>query len=171
MDIHSRNRLLVYQQKTQGFTLVEVLVSMIITLTFLMVTLQIFMAAAYLRAKTVEYDTMYDWVQEDFEQILSKAKSYEREILPFSPRCHSNTLASSFITDRTNGLGGANSDLGSRVFHSQTYALQRTVTTSGTDPSRLLNIHYDVTLADKNDTLLSIDTRVSIIAAFNCPMS
>ena len=48
------------QSQTQGFTLVEVMVSMIMTLTFVIVTMQLFVTAAFLRAKAVEFNDAYN---------------------------------------------------------------------------------------------------------------
>ena len=154
----------------EGFTLVEVLVSMIMTVTFVMVTMQVFLSAAFLRAKAAEFNDAYNWIQEDFEQVLTQAKSYEMNTLPFSTQCNAGTLASSFVSDSSVGLGGSIVTLGTKQFSGSSYQLIRTATNVGTlDPSRLVNVNYAVQSPTTSKVILDIDTKVLIYAAFNCP--
>lgn len=159
-------------ETSAGFTLVEIIVSMVLTLIFLSVTMQIFISAAYLRAKANEYSDAHNWIQEDFEQILTKAKRYEMQAIPYSSHCGAGTLASSFITDDTEGLGGQTTQLGARNLGGQTLRLTRKATNVGTlDESRLLTVNYKITRSGSGETVVDIDTKVTIYAAFNCPSS
>ena len=169
-NFSSRRHLSSPNGKSTGFTLVEVIVGMMITLIFLTVTMQIFVSAAYLRAKAREYDEIYNWVQEDFEQILTKAKTYEMQTIPHSSFCATGQLASSFISDAAQGLGGNTADLGERTFGTRTMQLSRTASHTGTlDPSRLLDVTYQITQVGTGESILEIETKVAIYAAFNCP--
>ena len=163
-------RPLLFGKEAKGFTLVEVLVSMIIAMAFLIVTMQIFVSAAYLRARANQFNDSYNWIQEDFEQVLTKAKSYEMQASPYSAQCNTGTLASGFIADANIGLDGANANLGTRQFGGKTFQLLRTASNIGTlDETRLVTVNYTLTDSVTGDTLLDIDTKVTIYAAFNCP--
>lgn len=156
---------------SKGFTLVEVMVSMIMTITFLMVTMQILLSAALLRAKATEYNDAYNWIQEDFEQVLTKAKAYEMQAFPYSAQCNGRTLAQDFIADSSQGLGGGTQSLGTRSFGGSTFNLTREASNQGTiDPSRLLNINYSIAHPN-GKVILELDTKVLIYADFNCPKS
>ncbi|NJN24317.1 MAG: prepilin-type cleavage/methylation domain-containing protein [Acaryochloridaceae cyanobacterium RL_2_7] len=140
------------------------------TVTFVMVTMQIFLSAAFLRAKAAEFNDAYNWIQEDFEQVLTQAKSYEMGVAPFSGRCSTGTLASGFVNDAGAGLGGATVNLGTKDFGGGTYQLVRTATNVGTlDPTRLVNVNYLVRGANGGKVILNLDTKVLIYSAFNCP--
>ena len=160
------------QPQTEGFTLVEVMVSMIMTLTFVIVTMQLFVTAAFLRAKAAEFNDAYNWIQEDFEQALTQARTYEINAVPFSTRCETGTLASEFINDPLNGLGGANVTLGTREFGGQRYELVRSATHLGTlDSTQLVAMKYQVQTPVQARVILDIDTQVLIYAALKCPKS
>ena len=162
------------ETSSRGFSLVEVLVSMMITTTFLMITLQLMLSAAVLRAKATEYNDAYNWIQEDFEQILTKAQSYEIQAQPFSTLCNptnaSNGLAANFVGDAEEGLGGASVNLGQRSFGGKTFSLRRIADYQNTlEPNRLISLKYVISNVDGNQTILELDTRVIVYSAFNCP--
>ncbi len=158
----------------QGFTLVEALVSMLLTATYLGITMNIMVAAAFLRAKATEYNEVYNWIQDDFEQVVSKAKSYESQALPYSTLCNptnfSNGLTANFIADNNNGLGGENINLGNRSYGTQTFSLSRSASPENNyDPNRLMKIKYTITDTGKNKKIIEIDTKVILSSGFNCP--
>ncbi|MCM1983073.1 PilW family protein [Lyngbya confervoides] len=158
----------------QGFSLVEVMVSMIITLSFLMITLQIFLSAAYLRARSTEYNETYNWIQEDFEQVLTKAKAYQVQVKPYSSQCGAanpdNGLAAGFIADSADGLGGSSATLGTRTYGGKNLELRRTASYNDTlDPNRLIKLQYAIVPPGGSPPVLELETKVVIYAAFNCP--
>ena len=159
-----------------GFTLVEVMVSMIIVTTFLVVTMQIFLSAAVLRAKASEYNEAYNWIQEDYEKILTKAQTYEMHAQPYSTLCNplnpDHGLAASFVGHQTQGLGGASVNLDPRAFGGQTFSLVRTADYARTvEPNRLIALTYELVNVSTNQTVLEMETKVMIYAAFNCPFA
>ncbi|MGB7417382.1 MAG: prepilin-type cleavage/methylation domain-containing protein [Thermosynechococcaceae cyanobacterium] len=136
--------------------------------------MNIMLTAAFLRAKAVEYNEVYNWIQEDFEQVLTKAKVYEMEAQPYSTLCAAtnpaNGLAASFITSTVGGLGGSSTSLGQRSFGEKTLSLTRTASyAESRAPKKLLTVNYAVLPIGSNQTVFEIETKVVMYAAFNCP--
>lgn len=157
--------------KESGFTLVEVLVGMMISMIFLSITMQIFVAAAFLRAQSTKYNDAYNWVQEDFEQLLSKAQNYQLAASPYPAQCDAETpddgLAASFLQDV---MEGETVNFGPRDFGGKSFMLTRMGDYSQTtSPDRLLNIRYSITPVNGGPDFFSLDTKVVLYAAFKCP--
>ena len=162
------------QRQAEGFTLVEVLVGMMLSLIFMSISMHIFVSSAFLRSQSTKYNDAYNWVQEDFEQVLSKAQTFQLNATPYPSQCDATTanagLAASFLGDGTNGLGGTSVNLGQRTFGGATFVLTRTGDYNSTrDPYRLLNVNYTVTPVGGGASILDLDTKVLIYSSFNCP--
>ncbi|MGB8701401.1 MAG: prepilin-type N-terminal cleavage/methylation domain-containing protein [Thermosynechococcaceae cyanobacterium] len=157
-----------------GFSLVEVLVALMVTMIFVSVTMQIFVSAAFFRARADQFNQAYNWIQEDFETVLYKASQYEAAALPYSTKCSAtnpaNGLAAGFLTDTTAGLGGASSTVGTRSFGGKSFTLTRTGNyASSANPYKLLGLTYTVTPTDGGPAVADIRTEAVIYAGFKCP--
>ncbi len=163
-----------FSSHLQGFTLVEVLVAIMVTLIFISITMQMFVAAAFFRAKADQYNQAFNWIQEDFETTFNKASQYESDAQPYSTMClatdPANGLAASFLNDATLGLGGSPATIGSKDFGGNTYTMTRSGTYANSDdPFKLLILTYTVTPADGEVAIANINTEIAIYAGFKCP--
>ena len=61
----------------KGFTLIEVLVSMMIVVMFTAIGMNLIVIAAIFKARAEQYDRAVVWIQEDLEQTIAIAQKYE----------------------------------------------------------------------------------------------
>ena len=158
----------------KGFTLVEVLVTLIVAMIFVSVTLQMFVSAAFFRAKGEQYDQAYNWIQEDYEMVFTEATQYQANVLPASSMCAATTpnngLAAGFVNDPTVGLGGTTITLGPRTFGGQSFMLTRTANyATSDDPYKLVALTYTVTPTNGGVAIANSDSEVMIYAGLKCP--
>ncbi|NJM78237.1 MAG: prepilin-type N-terminal cleavage/methylation domain-containing protein [Acaryochloridaceae cyanobacterium RU_4_10] len=157
-----------------GFSLVEVLVAMMVTMIFVAIMLQMFVSAAFFRSKGVQYNQAFNWIQEDYELVFKRASGYEADAEPASTFCAATTpangLAANFLNDTTLGLGGTTVDLGPKAFGGQSFQLTRTGNyASSANPYKLLKLTYTVTPTSGGEAIANINTEVVIYAGFKCP--
>ncbi len=161
------------QVTLQGFSLVEVFVAILVTVIFLTVSLQLFVTAAYLRVKALQFSEAYNWVQEDFEIVRSKATAFEQDALPYSSYCGAaaaNNLAATFIADSSAGLGGTSVTVGTKNLNGKAFELIRTANyASTTYPEQLVALKYSLVPTTGGASILDIDAELVIYAAFRCP--
>ncbi len=160
------------QIRDRGFTVVEVLVGMMLSLIFVTITMQIFVTAAYLRAQSTQYNDAYNWVQEDFEQVMSLAQNYQLGASPYPAQCEAETpdtgLAASFLNDV---MEGESMTSGPRDFGGRSFMLTRTGDyNTSTSPDRLLNVNYSIVPVGGGETFFTLQTKVLIYAALKCPI-
>jgi prepilin-type N-terminal cleavage/methylation domain-containing protein len=168
----------------KGFSLLEVMVALAVAMIFVTVTLQMFVSAAFLRSKGDQYDQAYNWIQEDYERVFTKANQYQANAVPASELCAATTpaggLAASFLNDATLGLGGANAIIGQKTFGGHSFTLSRTADyATSPDPYKSLTITYSVTptnggnmsasTVSGSNAIAAINTEVVIYAGFKCP--
>jgi Tfp pilus assembly protein PilV len=163
------------QANGSGFTLTEVLVAMMLSMIFVMITMQMFVSAAFFRAKSSQYNFAYNWMQEDFEEVLNKANRYEMAATPYSSYCNasdaSNGLAAQFVNDASSGLGGNSVSLGTRNLGGIEYTMTRSGNYASTsDPQKLLQVSYSVAPAGGGARVAELDAEVLIYAGFRCPI-
>jgi Tfp pilus assembly protein PilV len=157
-----------------GFSLVEVLVAMMVTMIFVAIMLQMFVSAAFFRSKGVQYNQAFNWIQEDYELVFKRASEYEANAEPASTLCAATTpangLAANFLNDTTLGLGGTTVSLGPKTFGGQSFQLTRTGNyASSANPYKLLKLAYTVTPISGGEAIANINTEVVIYAGFKCP--
>ena len=155
---------------SQGFTLVEVMISVLVTSIFISVTMQTLLVAALFRNRGSQYDEAVTWIQEDFEQVVNQATQYESMAFPYSTHCEATDpgdgIAAGFL-DYINGLSMTDEyrTLGGEVF---------TLTRVGDyensfDPYKLLQFTYTVTPQGGGEELATLSTEVLPQAALRCP--
>ena len=159
--------------RQQGFTLIEVLVSMLIIVIFIAIALNLIVIAAIFKARAEQYDRAVVWIQEDLEQTISIAKQYEQDANPYSLKCNatvaSSGLAAGLLNDPT-GIGGTPKNFGTKSFGGTTFAMTRTADyTNSFDPFKLLKLNYTVAPVSGGAAIATISTEVIANAVFTCP--
>jgi prepilin-type N-terminal cleavage/methylation domain-containing protein len=163
-----------FKYEVSGFSLVEVLVSLIILSIFIGLSMQAFMVAVILKARAEQKDEATNWVQEDLELVKYQAKEYEKNAYPYSAKCNAtnttNGLAASFLNDSVAGLGGASQTIGPKTFGGVPFVMTRTASyADSVDPFKLLQITYQVKSQTNGNNILTISTETIIDAALKCP--
>jgi prepilin-type N-terminal cleavage/methylation domain-containing protein len=158
----------------RGFTLVEVLVAILISTIFVSIAMQIMVSAAFFRSKAYQYNQAFNWIQQDYETVFSKATEYENSVSPYSTKClatgPASGLAAGFINDATIGLGGSSVSVGPTTLSGKSFMMTRTADYAASDdPYRLVRLTYTVTPTDGGSTVANIATEVVLYAGFKCP--
>jgi prepilin-type N-terminal cleavage/methylation domain-containing protein len=162
----------------QGFTLVEVLVSILITTVFVAVAFQGIMAATLLNAKALQQTEAANWILSDLETLRWQTTDPH---LPFQPnRCQTSLADQSFadaLRDRiaqTDVVGMAPYQVPAQIKQSvtgQKFDLARTLYLMGSGGAhQILGIQYQVQPHDSpSQPILSFYAEVLPDAAFQCP--
>lgn len=182
-------------QQEQGFTLVEVLVSILIATVFTAVALQGMVIAALFKAKAQQYAEATNWIQEDLENVRYQANQFNKNS---TGAIADNTIHNSrcSASTRNDGYGDGSRDIisGSDIttdsnntdstktssFNNKQYTQRRTTTTYGSPPYNtatpygsppynVLRISYSVSPSSSNSVIATMDTEVIPDAAFQCP--
>lgn len=153
----------------QGFSIVEVMVSLMIAMIFVSVTLQVLVSAAVFRLRADQFDSAVNWIQEDLETVIGKAGRYDD-----SAKCTATTsadgMAAGFINDTTQGLGGTSATFGPKQIGDKSLVLTRTADyLSSADPLRLVQLTYSVAPQGGGDVVASMKTEVVPYAVLKCP--
>lgn len=157
----------------KGFTLIEVLVSMLIIVMFLGIAMHLMVIAAIFKARAEQYDRAVVWIQEDLEQTIAIAQGYEQNATPYSLKCNatvaSSGLAAGLLDDPT-GIGGTPKNFGTKSFGGTTFTMTRTADYANSfDPFKLLTLNYTVAPANGGAAIATISTEVIANAVFKCP--
>jgi hypothetical protein len=158
----------------RGFSLIETLTALMVSMIFVTLTLQMFVSAAFFRSKGDQYNQAFNWIQEDYEIVFTKASEYEANVQPNSTFCAATTpangLAANFLNDAVRGLGGTTATIGPKTFGGKSFMLTRTGSYATSDnPYKLLKLTYVVTPTDGTAAVANINTEVAIYAGFKCP--
>ncbi|NJN23846.1 MAG: hypothetical protein HC810_04910 [Acaryochloridaceae cyanobacterium RL_2_7] len=86
----------VVRQSSQGFSLVEVLVSVLMIVSFLAIAMQTLIAATAIKVKSEEISDSTAWMQDDLEAIKFEANRLD-STLPTPPSC--GTYANALRTE------------------------------------------------------------------------
>ena len=157
----------------QGFTIIEVLVSMLIIVMFIAIAMQLIVIASIFKARAEQYDRAVVWIQEDLESAIATAQVYEQSATPYSTKCNatvaSEGLAAGLLNDPT-GIGGTPKKFGTRIFGGKSFTMTRTADyVSSFDPFRLLKLNYTVAPSKGGAAIATISTEVIANATFKCP--
>ena len=91
-----------FSQKEQGFTLLEVVVSILIMTIFISVSLQLMAIAALLKAKARVSTEAISWIQQDMELIKYQAQIYQNTFLSANANLNASTITVNSATDFAN---------------------------------------------------------------------
>jgi type II secretory pathway pseudopilin PulG len=136
----------------QGFTLVEVIAGILITVTFVGVVMQAFVAATALRVRAQGKSEAASWIQEDIELIRHQASQ-----LPADPtRCEGTTLGEGYGDKLRDQVLGSNSVATAETqtfaklstVGSRDYTLTRVMSIRNVAPFDTLMIDYTVMASD-----------------------
>ncbi len=157
----------------QGFTIIEVLVSMLIIVMFIGIALHLIVVASIFKARAEQYDRAVVWIQEDLERAIATAQEYEQNATPYSAKCNatvaSSGLAAGLLNDPT-GIGGTPKNFGTRIFAGNRFTMTRTADYANSfDPFKILKVNYTVAPAKGGAAIATISTEVIANATFKCP--
>jgi Tfp pilus assembly protein PilV len=130
-------------QAEQGFTMMEILVSVLITTTFVLLSMQALVMATMLRVQAQRTEQANSWLQEDIEN----AKIQALAIAPDNQKCYASTYANGYAADLQNTL---NTNLpidasSARTIFGTVYNMERTYITAGSAaPHKVLRINYQI---------------------------
>ncbi len=161
-------------QPELGFTMAEVVISLMIGSIALVMLMQNVLTAAGFQARSEQYDKAITWIQEDLESVKYQANEYQKNVNPYSPLCSATNpatgFAASFMNDATIGLGGSIKTFDPRLLGGKSLVMKRTVTyATSADPYKLLQIVYSVTPAGSSTEVASLTTEVIPYASLKCP--
>lgn len=151
--------------RSQGFTLVEVMVSILLMTAFMSVTMTALATASLVKARANGSTVATNWIEEDLEEVRSQAAliSYASN----TSRCNA--------TSTSTGFGDALSDAlpsiargGTQTIASKTYTLNRQATIATAAPFEVLQLTYTVTESGSSSALTTMYTEVIPNAAFEC---
>jgi prepilin-type N-terminal cleavage/methylation domain-containing protein len=157
-----------------GFSLIEVLVSLLIISLFIALSMQAFLIAIILKARAEQQDEAANWIQEDLEFVKHQAREYEKNAVPYSSRCEAtntaNGVAAGLLNDSVGGIGGTPKTDGPRILGGIPFVLTRNTDYVNTaDPFKLLKITYQVTPQGGGKTIATLSTEIVPDAALKCP--
>lgn len=153
-------------QQEQGFTLAEVLVSILITSIFFAVAMQAVVIAAIFKARAEQYDEAVTWIQEDSELVIHQASEYD----PYPSKCSAATSANGLAAGLLDYIGGTPKTEGLRILGGTAFILTRTADyATSFDPFKLLKLTYTVTPQSGGSAIATVSTEVVPDAVFKCP--
>ncbi len=157
----------------QGFTILEVLVSLLIVVMFIGIAMHLMVVASIFKARAEQYDRAVVWIQEDLEQAIYTSQQYEQNAIPYSPKCNATVprdgFAAGLLNDPT-GIGGTPKNFGIRTFGGTSFTMTRTADyINSFDPFKILKLNYTVAPASGGAAIATISTEVIANATFKCP--
>lgn len=157
-------------ERSQGFTLIEVLVSIILLTTFMSVTMATLVTASLVKLRANGLTTVTNWIEEDLEEVRLQASliSYTSN----TSRCNATSTDTGFADALKDVLDGGQVPVargGRQTVGSKTYTLTRQSNIVATAPFEVLRLTYTVTDSGSNSTFTTTYTEVVPNAAFECP--
>lgn len=174
-------------QQEQGFTLVEVLVSILIATVFVATAMQAMVVAALFKARAQEYSEATTWIQEDLESLRFSAGQYAdsaRCTAPLNGELGPNNGYADGFSDRLHNISQPNgtrtgdadsapdSDTTTPIKTGRagkTFTFRRVSTPRNTAPYTVLTLTYTVTPTSGGSFVASFYTEIIPDAAFQCP--
>jgi Tfp pilus assembly protein PilV len=166
------------QATSQGFSMVEVLVGMLLALTFTVIAMQAIVMATSIKVHGQELSESTNWIQTDVESIktLANQLDYSTTTSKYtltSSRCLATTSSAGYaknLQDQTL-VGASTTILKTSVLGSRPYNMRRVTTVTDVAPYSVLKIEYGV-YRSSDTTFTSPITKfyTEIIpgAAFSC---
>jgi len=164
----------------EGFTLFEVLVSILIVAIFLAVAMQALLIAVVFKVRAEQRNEAVNWIQKDLEFVKNQAKEYEINTFPHSVRCNATTSADGFAAGLLHNILGTpmlpppapppTTTSISRTLGGKDFTLTRiSIYDTPTYAYKLLKLSYNVTPADGGSAIASLSTEVIPDASLKCP--
>jgi prepilin-type N-terminal cleavage/methylation domain-containing protein len=184
-------------KRSQGFTLVEVLVGIILVLLFLAISMQAFVTATAFKVKAQELSDADEWIQADLEIIRKNAESLHASGSSFTPdrnACRAVPSGGTTVSS-ANGYGAvlannilssaplspnptpanpinpvANTGTRNSEIGNRPYTLVRTLNPSNVKPYNALAVTYSVTDQSDNSVVATLYTELIPDASLTCPI-
>lgn len=169
-------------QQDQGFTLVEVLVSILIATIFVATALQGMVIASLFKARAQEYTEATTWVQEDLESLRFSASQYVDSARctatgpnngyadGFSDQLHNISQPNGTRTGDASSAPDSDTTTPTKLGRSgKTYTFRRVSTPRNAAPYAVLTLNYTVTPTSGGSSVASLYTEVIPDGAFQCP--
>lgn len=167
-----------HQHRSQGFTLIEVMVSIILLTAFLSIGMTALATASLVKARANATTFAGNWIEEDLEQVRAQANL----VTYTSSRCNPSGTNLGFayaLQQNLNSVAVARGGTYTMPGTDRTYTLDRTVTVSSTAPYEVLQLVYTVQASqssstpalNSNSTVTTMYTEVIPNAAFQCSRS
>lgn len=161
-------------QQEQGFTMVEVLVAILISLMFVAIAMETMVVAAIFRARAQELTDAKTWIQVDIEEVKLQANQYNDPT-----KCSIVTPDNGYadgLRDEVIGSYQSGSFIEPAVLKtsrtSKQFNLTRTTEPSSITvgaPSHILKISYDISPTSGGVSIAKFYTEVIPDAALQCP--
>lgn len=143
------------QKPVQGFTMVEVLVGILLTLTFTTIATQAMVTATAVRVRAQELTESSDWIQQDLEVVKRTANELNYDstsaTYPISSAlathrtlCAATTSSTGYANTLKTTLDAASIPTKQSAIGNRPYTLTRTTAASTASPYNVLQITYRV---------------------------
>lgn len=169
-----------YSDLSQGFTLIEVIVGVLIMTLSLTTALNLTVYAVALRLKAKQYSEAVAWIQEDLENRKFQAFSldYSTSTSSYTPdpsACSATSLNSGYadrLRDAIIGTNGNNTStftIPKTATNGQAFNVVGSLTPSSSSPYNILQVSYTVTPTSGGSSVATLQTEVIPDAALICP--
>jgi prepilin-type N-terminal cleavage/methylation domain-containing protein len=149
-----------------GFTLVEVLVSIALTATFVSLAMQGMSVAAILQSRAIQSAEAANWIQSDLETLHLQTSTSQ---IPFDPlRCHAQQSQQGFAQALLDKLASNASPSLRQSRTGQKFTLDRQLLVEPSAPFNILGVRYGVQPQNGSPSILNFYTEVIPDAAFTC---
>lgn len=144
------------QKKTaQGFTMIEVLVGILLTLTFTTIAMQAMVTATAVKVRASELSESSNWIQQDLEGVLRRANdlSYDStngtypissDATTHATKCTATSSSSGYAKSLKDILDADTIPTKRSAIGSREYTLTRTTVASLISPFNTLQVTYRV---------------------------
>ena len=153
-------------QDIAGFTLIEVLVSIALTCTFVCLAMQGMGVATILQSRAIQSAEAANWIQADLETLHLQTSASQ---LPFDRQfCNAQQSQQGFAQALLSKLA---SNAPSSLLQSRTgqkFTLDRQLLVEPSAPFNILGVYYAVRPQNDSRTILNFYTEVIPDAAFTC---
>jgi type II secretory pathway pseudopilin PulG len=158
------------KKATQGFTMIEVLVGILITLAFTATAMQAMVAATSIKVRADEKSESSEWIKQDFEGVVRPAANnlnYDSsaETYPISSaatahrdRCVATTSATGYASLLKTSLDAMTIPEKRSATGNRQYTLTRTTVASSVSPFNVLQVTYRVFRGTDTTTTTPIST-------------
>jgi len=167
----------------KGFTLVEVLVSILIASLFVATAMQAMVVASLFKAKARQYAEAVTWIQEDLENVKHTAATLLRDDTKCDPSTGSQEDGYAHylrinLSDLSPSDSSINEHTATKTITGGTYILTRDgpevesairPNVKDSYPHNLMTLKYEVKPDGGGDAIATINTEVVPDAAFQCP--
>jgi prepilin-type N-terminal cleavage/methylation domain-containing protein len=149
-----------------GFTLLEVLVSIAITGTFISLAMQGMSVATILQSRAIQSAEAANWVQSDLETLRFQTSISQ---IPFDPQfCHAQQSQQGFAQVLRDQLISSASPPLRQSRTGQKFTLDRQISVEPLAPFNILGVRYTVQPQNGSPSILNFYTEVIPDAAFTC---